>query len=92
MQAVVIGADRIAANGDTANKIGTYGVALLAASHDIPFYVAAPLSTFDVSWPTAIKFRSSRGRRKRSPTVSAATPRRGESTFTIRPSTSHRPA
>lgn len=46
---VVVGADRIAANGDTANKIGTYGVALLAKAHDIPFYVAAPLSTFDVS-------------------------------------------
>ena len=43
VQAVVTGADRIAANGDTANKIGTYGVALLAAAHDIPFYVAAPL-------------------------------------------------
>jgi methylthioribose-1-phosphate isomerase len=43
------GADRIAANGDTANKIGTYGVALLAAAHDIPFYVAAPTSTFDLS-------------------------------------------
>jgi methylthioribose-1-phosphate isomerase len=46
---VVVGADRIAANGDTANKIGTYGVALLAAAHDIPFYVAAPSSTFDLS-------------------------------------------
>jgi methylthioribose-1-phosphate isomerase len=49
VQAVVTGADRIAANGDTANKIGTYGVALLAAAHDIPFYIAAPLSTFDLS-------------------------------------------
>ena len=47
------GADRIAANGDTANKIGTYGVAVLAAAHDIPFYVAAPFSTFDLSIPTA---------------------------------------
>jgi methylthioribose-1-phosphate isomerase len=46
---VVTGADRIAANGDTANKIGTYGVALLARAHDIPFYVAAPSSTFDLS-------------------------------------------
>jgi methylthioribose-1-phosphate isomerase len=51
VQAVVTGADRIAANGDTANKIGTYGVALLAAAHDIPFYVAAPSSTFDLSIP-----------------------------------------
>jgi len=49
VQAVVTGADRIAANGDTANKIGTYGVALLAAAHQIPFYVAAPSSTFDLS-------------------------------------------
>lgn len=49
VQAVIVGADRIAANGDTANKIGTYGVALLAAAHDIPFYVAAPTSTFDLS-------------------------------------------
>jgi len=49
VQMVVVGADRIAANGDTANKIGTYGVALLARAHDIPFYVAAPSSTFDLS-------------------------------------------
>jgi methylthioribose-1-phosphate isomerase len=49
IQAVIVGADRIAANGDTANKIGTYGVALLAAAHKIPFYVAAPSSTFDMS-------------------------------------------
>ncbi len=51
VQAVVTGADRIAANGDTANKIGTYGVAQLAAVHRIPFYVAAPKSTFDRSLP-----------------------------------------
>jgi methylthioribose-1-phosphate isomerase len=49
VQAVVTGADRIAANGDAANKIGTYGVALLAAAHEIPFYVAAPTSTFDLA-------------------------------------------
>ncbi len=48
---VVVGADRIAANGDTANKIGTYGVALLAREHRIPFYVAAPLSTIDLDTP-----------------------------------------
>ncbi|GAC1591563.1 MAG: S-methyl-5-thioribose-1-phosphate isomerase [Candidatus Velthaea sp.] len=47
--AVVVGADRIARNGDTANKIGTYGVAIAAAHHGIPFYVAAPRSTFDFS-------------------------------------------
>jgi methylthioribose-1-phosphate isomerase len=46
---VVVGADRIAANGDVANKIGTYTVALLAHAHDVPFYVAAPLSTIDLS-------------------------------------------
>lgn len=44
---VIVGADRIAANGDVANKIGTYGVAVLASAHGIPFYVAAPLSTID---------------------------------------------
>ena len=47
INAVVVGADRIAANGDTANKIGTYGVALAAKAHGIPFYIAAPTSTFD---------------------------------------------
>ena len=49
IQAVITGADRIAANGDSANKIGTYGVAVLAAAHKIPFYIAAPTSTFDLS-------------------------------------------
>jgi methylthioribose-1-phosphate isomerase len=49
---VVVGADRIAANGDTANKIGTYMVAVLARQHDIPFYVAAPISTIDLSLPS----------------------------------------
>ncbi|MFH1289040.1 MAG: S-methyl-5-thioribose-1-phosphate isomerase [bacterium] len=48
---VIVGADRIAANGDTANKIGTYSVAVLAKEHKIPFYVAAPLSTIDISIP-----------------------------------------
>jgi len=48
VQAVIVGADRIAANGDTANKIGTYTVAILAREHGIPFYVAAPLSTVDL--------------------------------------------
>jgi methylthioribose-1-phosphate isomerase len=52
VQVVVTGADRIAANGDTANKIGTYGVALLARAHGIPFYVAAPSSTFDLNIAT----------------------------------------
>jgi methylthioribose-1-phosphate isomerase len=48
---VLLGADRIAANGDTANKIGTYGVALLAHAHGVPFYVAAPCSTIDPNTP-----------------------------------------
>ena len=52
VDAVIVGADRIAANGDTANKIGTYGVALLARAHGIPFYIAAPVSTFDLTRPT----------------------------------------
>jgi methylthioribose-1-phosphate isomerase len=49
---VVTGADRIAANGDTANKIGTYSLAVLAAHHGIPFYVVAPTSTVDPETPT----------------------------------------
>ena len=52
MQAVVVGSDRIAANGDVANKIGTYMVAVLGRQHGIPFYVAAPLSTVDLNCPT----------------------------------------
>lgn len=51
VQCVVVGADRIAANGDAANKIGTFGVALLARHFGIPFYVAAPLSTIDPRTP-----------------------------------------
>jgi methylthioribose-1-phosphate isomerase len=49
---VIVGADRIAANGDAANKIGTYSLAVLAKEHHIPFYVAAPLSTIDRATPT----------------------------------------
>jgi methylthioribose-1-phosphate isomerase len=49
--AAVVGSDRIAANGDVANKIGTYQVALSAAAHDVPFYVAAPWSTVDMACP-----------------------------------------
>ncbi|MGB8261521.1 MAG: S-methyl-5-thioribose-1-phosphate isomerase, partial [Terracidiphilus sp.] len=52
IQAVVVGADRIAANGDAANKIGTYNVAILAREHGIPFYVAAPWSTVDMATAT----------------------------------------
>ncbi|MGH2899626.1 MAG: S-methyl-5-thioribose-1-phosphate isomerase [Solirubrobacteraceae bacterium] len=52
VDAVVVGADRIAANGDVANKIGTYTLAVLARAHGLPFYVAAPLSTVDLATPT----------------------------------------
>jgi len=52
IQAVIVGTDRVAANGDVANKIGTYSVAVLAKAHNIPFYVACPLSTIDLSTPT----------------------------------------
>jgi methylthioribose-1-phosphate isomerase len=53
--AIVVGADRIAANGDVANKIGTYTVAVLAKEHGIPFYVAAPFSTVDLDTPDGSK-------------------------------------
>jgi methylthioribose-1-phosphate isomerase len=53
--AIVVGADRIAANGDVANKIGTYTVAVLAKEHNIPFYVAAPISTVDLATPDGSK-------------------------------------
>jgi len=52
VDAVIVGTDRVAANGDVANKIGTYSVAVLAKAHGIPFYVACPLSTIDLSTPT----------------------------------------
>ena len=52
VRAVITGADRIARNGDTANKIGTYSLAVLAREHRVPFYVAAPSSTFDLSLRT----------------------------------------
>jgi methylthioribose-1-phosphate isomerase len=53
--AIVVGADRIAANGDVANKIGTYTIAVLAKEHGIPFYVAAPISTVDLATPDGSK-------------------------------------
>ena len=52
VQAVFVGCDRVAANGDTANKIGTSGVAILAKHYGIPFYVCAPMSTIDMNCPT----------------------------------------
>ncbi|MBX3142726.1 MAG: S-methyl-5-thioribose-1-phosphate isomerase [Trueperaceae bacterium] len=57
VEAVIVGADRVAANGDVANKIGTYGLALLAKAHDLPFYVAAPSSTVDFGTPTGAEIR-----------------------------------
>ncbi|MEP7215237.1 MAG: S-methyl-5-thioribose-1-phosphate isomerase [Anaerolineaceae bacterium] len=61
VQAVITGADRIAANGDSANKIGTYGLAVVAARHGVPFYIAAPTTTFDLDCPAGagipIEFR-----------------------------------
>lgn len=55
IDAIIVGADRVAANGDTANKIGTYALAVLARYHSIPFYVAAPLSTIDLNIPTGLE-------------------------------------
>jgi methylthioribose-1-phosphate isomerase len=52
VQKVIVGADRIAANGDVANKIGTYGLAILAQAHGLPFFVAAPTSTIDLALAT----------------------------------------
>jgi methylthioribose-1-phosphate isomerase len=52
VDAIVVGADRIAANGDTANKIGTHTLAVLAREHRVPFYVAAPMSTVDLATPS----------------------------------------
>ncbi len=54
VQAVIVGADRVAANGDAANKIGTYTVAVLAQRHEVPFYVAVPFSTIDFATPTGM--------------------------------------
>ena len=85
---VIVGADRIAANGDAANKIGTYGVAVLARAHGIPFYVAAPSSTFDLTLEDgSSRSRSSSATLARSPTVSAGPPPPKGSTSTTRPST-----
>jgi methylthioribose-1-phosphate isomerase len=57
VQAIVVGADRIAANGDVANKVGTYGLALAASAHGVPLYVAAPLSTIDITTPDGAAIR-----------------------------------
>jgi methylthioribose-1-phosphate isomerase len=68
---VVVGADRIAANGDVANKIGTYTLAVLARRHGIPFYVVAPLSTFDPRSRRGRTFPSRSGPRTKSPATAA---------------------
>ncbi|MGI9187855.1 MAG: S-methyl-5-thioribose-1-phosphate isomerase, partial [Gaiellales bacterium] len=72
---VVVGADRIAANGDTANKVGTYGLAVLARHHDVPFHVAAPRTTIDLATldGTAIPIEE-RGRAELGDAVPASSP------------------
>ena len=70
---VVVGADRIAANGDTANKIGTYGVAILAHAHGIPFYVAAPWSTIDLATADRRRHPDRRAERRAKSRTSAGT-------------------
>ena len=62
---VIVGADRIAANGDVANKIGTYTLAVLCKENGLPFYVAAPTSTIDLSLTAATRSRSRSARRTR---------------------------
>ena len=91
VEMAIVGADRIAANGDTANKIGTYGVAILAARHGIPLYVAAPYSTFDLELASGDGIPIERAAPPRSPKASADAPRRGAFKHTPRPSTSRRP-
>ena len=93
INAVVVGADRIAANGDVANKIGTYTVAVLAKEHGIPFYVAAPVSTFDLATPTGAGHpdRGAPGRGGHAPRRGSAWPPRASPSATP-PSTSRRTA
>ena len=92
IQMVVVGADRIAANGDTANKIGTYGVAILARAHSIPFYVAAPSSTFDLSISDGSAIPIEQRDRAKSRMASDARPRPTASRSTTPPSTSPPPS
>ena len=90
---VVVGADRIAANGDIANKIGTYTVAVLAHEHEIPFYVAAPLSTIDLATPTATHIPiEERDQREVTHFGRLAADARRRATSAIRRSTSRRTA
>ena len=72
VNSVVVGSDRIAANGDVANKIGTYTVAVLAKEHGLPFYVAAPISTSTSPPPPGRRSPSKSARRKRCHTSQAS--------------------
>jgi len=86
IQAVVVGADRIAANGDAANKIGTYNVAILAKEHGIPFYVAAPRSTIDMATRQATPSPSRNGPPSKSRITPASNSLPTESASATRPS------
>ena len=86
---MVVGADRIAANGDTANKIGTYSVAVLAHENEVPFYVAAPLSTVDLSLPDGAHIPiEERAADRGHPSARECVSRRRAWTCATRPSTS----
>ncbi len=79
VQAAIVGADRIAANGDVANKIGTYGLAVLCRAHKVPFYVAAPVSTIDPAVRTGNRSHRGAGRQGGNPLPGDADrPRRGD--------------
>lgn len=87
IDAVITGADRIAANGDTANKVGTYPLAVLADRHDVPFHVAAPASTFDPATPDGDASSSSSAEPARCSGSGRSARRRPASWPSIRPST-----
>ncbi len=91
VDAVVVGADRIAANGDVANKVGTYPLAVLANHHGVPFYVAAPRSTFDDRTPSVRRSRSRDDQATRWSSSPGNAWRRRASLRRIAPSTSHLP-
>ena len=76
VDAAIVGADRVAANGDTANKVGTYPLALAAGAAGIPFVVAAPTSTIDAAAARRRRHRDRGARRRRGPRVRAASRRR----------------
>ena len=89
---VIVGADRIAANGDVANKVGTYALAVLAHHHGIPFYVAAPTSTIDPTCPTAPHpHRAARPDEVRSPAPASPQAPIDNPAFDITPATSSPP-